>query len=100
MATNDISKHFKITVKNSNGSRTDTTITSDTQFANFAANTLIRNVVKKDLGNSKNYGYAAAMGICLGILIIIIAIIQMVVSKERRGNGKHAKAFEKFKQGR
>ena len=43
MATNDISKHFKITVKNSNGSRTDTTITSDTQFANFAANTLIRN---------------------------------------------------------
>ena len=52
------------------------------------------------LGNSKSYGYAAAMGICLGILIIIIAIIQMVVSKERRGNGKHAKAFEKFKQGR
>lgn len=44
MATNDISKHFKITVKNSNGSRTDTTITSDTQFANFAANTLIRNI--------------------------------------------------------
>lgn len=50
------------------------------------------------LGSSKSYGYAAAMGICLGILIIIIAIIQMVVSKERRGNGKHAKAFEKYKQ--
>lgn len=44
MATNDISKHFKITVKNSNGSRTDTVITSDTQFANFAANTLVRNI--------------------------------------------------------
>ncbi len=50
------------------------------------------------LGSSKSYGYAAAMGICLGVLIIIIAIIQMVVSKERRGNGKHAKAFEKYKK--
>lgn len=49
------------------------------------------------LDSSKNYGYAAAMGVCLGIIIIFIAVIQMVVSKERRGNGKHAKAFKEYK---
>lgn len=50
------------------------------------------------LGSSKNYGYVAAMGICLGFIIILIAIIQMIVSKEKRGNGKHAKAFMDYKK--
>lgn len=50
------------------------------------------------LGSSKNYGYVAAMGICLGFIIILIAIIQMIVSREKRGNGKHAKAFIDYKK--
>jgi len=50
------------------------------------------------LGSSKGYGYAAAMGICLGIIIIFIAIIQMIVSRQRKGGNKYEKEFLDFKK--
>lgn len=45
------------------------------------------------LGSSKSYGYAAAMGIFLGIIIAFISIIEMAFTNERKGGHRHEKAF-------
>ncbi len=45
------------------------------------------------MGTSRSYGYAAAMGVCLGILIAIFSILQIIVTKDRKGGEKHGKAF-------
>lgn len=45
------------------------------------------------MGTSRSYGYAAAMGVCLGILIAIFSILQIIVNKDRKGGEKHGKAF-------
>lgn len=50
------------------------------------------------MGSSKAYGYAAAMGICLGLIIIIVAILQLNLSKERKGGHKHEKGFMDWKK--
>lgn len=52
------------------------------------------------MGSSKTYGYAASMGICLGIIIIFIAIIQLILSKERKGGNKHEKGYMDWKKSR
>ncbi len=52
------------------------------------------------IGNSKGYGYAAAMGICLGLIIIVIAVVQLVVTKERKGGSKHEEKFMAWKKSR
>ena len=52
------------------------------------------------LGSSRSYGYAAAMGIVLGILIILIIVVERILSKLGRRHGKHAKAFADFKKSR
>ena len=40
----------------------------------------------------------SAMAICLGVFIAIISIIQMVITKERKGGNKYAKQFKAFKE--
>lgn len=50
--------------------------------------------------NPKAFGYAAAMGICLGLIIIVIAIVQLIVTKERKGGNKHAEGFRQWKESR
>ena len=50
------------------------------------------------MGSSKAYGYAAAMGICLGLIIIVVAILQLNLSKERKGGHKHEKGFMDWKK--
>lgn len=52
------------------------------------------------LGSSKGFGYAAAMGVVLGLIIIAIAIVQMLVSKGKKGGHKHEKEFADFKKSR
>lgn len=52
------------------------------------------------MGSSKSYGYAAAMGICLGLIIICIAVLQMLLSREKKGGHRHEKAFAEFKKNR
>ncbi len=47
--------------------------------------------------NPMSFGYAAAMGICLGVLIIFVSIIQLILNKERKVS-KHAKKFEAWKE--
>jgi len=49
-------------------------------------------------GSSKSYGFAAAMGICLGVIIIFISIIQLLCSKEKKGGGKREKEFTNWKK--
>ncbi len=44
------------------------------------------------------YGMTSAMAICLGVFIAIISIIQMVITKERKGGNKYAKQFKAFKE--
>ena len=48
--------------------------------------------------NPRTFGYAAAMGICLGLIIIVIAVTQLIVSKERKGGGKRVAQFRKWKE--
>ncbi len=50
------------------------------------------------MGSSKTYGYAASMGICLGLIIIVIAIVQLILSKERKGGNKHEKGYMDWKK--
>lgn len=52
------------------------------------------------LGSSKGYGYAAAMGICLGVIIIGISIVQFVCTKERKGGNRHASGYMAWKERR
>lgn len=52
------------------------------------------------LGSSKSYGYAAAMGICLGIIIAFISITQMAITKDRKGGHRHETAFLDAEQSR
>ncbi len=52
------------------------------------------------MGSSKTYGYAASMGICLGLIIIVIAIVQLILSKERKGGNKHEKGYMDWKKSR
>lgn len=52
------------------------------------------------MGSSKTYGYAASMGICLGLIIIVIAIVQLILSNERKGGNKHEKGFMDWKKSR
>ena len=50
------------------------------------------------LGSSKSYGIAAAMAVCLGIIIAVITAIQMSVTKERKAGNVRAKAFVAWKE--
>lgn len=50
------------------------------------------------LGSSKTYGLAAAMAVCLGIIIAVITAIQMTVTRERKAGNAHAKAFVAWKE--
>ena len=52
------------------------------------------------LGSSKGYGYAAAMGICLGIIIIFISVIELIVTKERKGGHAHEERFVSWQKSR
>lgn len=52
------------------------------------------------MGSSKSYGYAAAMGICLGIIIICIAIVQMIVTRQKKGGNRYAKEYLAYKKHR
>ncbi|HMM01191.1 MAG TPA: sugar ABC transporter permease [Bacilli bacterium] len=67
----------------------------------LASNTPDQNAMKsaiyriQDLlmGSSRSFGYASAMGICLGAIIGFIAVLQMIMTKDRKGGNKHAKAY-------
>lgn len=48
--------------------------------------------------NTKAFGYAAAMGICLGLIIAVIAIVQLVLDKEKKGGHKRAQKFKQWKE--
>ena len=48
--------------------------------------------------NPRAFGYAAAMGICLGLIIIVIAVVQLIVTKDRKGGRKHAEGFRQWKK--
>ena len=48
------------------------------------------------LYGKKMYGSAAAMGFLLGFVIIAIALIQMVVSKEKKGGNKYGRIYEQY----
>lgn len=50
------------------------------------------------MGSAKTYGYAASMGICLGMIIIVVAIIQLLLSKERKGGNKREKGYLAWKK--
>lgn len=50
--------------------------------------------------NPRVFGYAAAMGICLGLIIIVIAVVQLIVTKERKGGTKYAEDFRQWKANR
>lgn len=45
------------------------------------------------MGTSRSYGYAAAMGVILGLIIAIFSILQIVISKEPKKGDKHGKAY-------
>lgn len=67
----------------------------------LASNTPDQNAMKsaiyriQDLlmGSSRSFGYASAMGICLGAIIGFIAVLQMIMTKDRKGGNKHVKAY-------
>jgi ABC-type sugar transport system permease subunit len=50
--------------------------------------------------NPRAFGYAAAMGLCLGAIIIVIAMVQMICNKERKGGNKYATRFKQWQQNR
>lgn len=50
------------------------------------------------MGSTRTYGYAASMGICLGLIIIAVAIVQLVLSKDRKGGNKREKGFMAWKK--
>lgn len=50
--------------------------------------------------NPRAFGYAAAMGLCLGAFIIAISAIQMICSKERKGGKKYAEQFRQWQASR
>ncbi len=52
------------------------------------------------MGSSRSYGYAAAMAVCLGIIIAFITAIQMRVTRERKAGNARAKAFMAWKEQR
>lgn len=49
-------------------------------------------------GSSRSLGYASAMAILLGLIIMSIALVQFIVSKERKGGNAHEKAFIDWKK--
>ena len=44
------------------------------------------------------YGMVSAMAICLGFFIALISIIQMYITREKKGGNKYAKEFVAFKK--
>ena len=52
------------------------------------------------MGSSKGYGYAAAMGLMLGLIIIVIAVIQLRLDKERKVGHKLKDEFDAWKANR
>lgn len=50
------------------------------------------------LGSSRSYGYVAAMGIILGLIIAAISAVQMIATKERQGGNKRVSAFVDWKK--
>ncbi len=48
--------------------------------------------------NPRSFGYAAAMGICLGLIIAVIAAVQLTVGKERKGGSKYVGKFRQWKE--
>ncbi len=51
-------------------------------------------------GSSQFFGYAAAMGILLGLIIGAVSLIQLIVTKERKRGFKHAKAYMVWQKSR
>ncbi|MGI6713953.1 MAG: carbohydrate ABC transporter permease [Bacilli bacterium] len=47
--------------------------------------------------NFQVYGMVSAMAICLGLFIMTISIIQLIVTRERKGGNKHAKEYFSIK---
>lgn len=50
------------------------------------------------MGGTRGYGYVAAMGMILGLIIAGITAVQMTVTKERKGGNKRAEAFVVWKK--
>ena len=48
--------------------------------------------------NSRAFGYAAAMGICLGLIIVLISIVQLIVNKDKKGGNKYVSKFRQWKE--
>ena len=52
------------------------------------------------LGSSKGYGFASAMAIVLGVIIIFISIIQLTLTGDRKGGSKYEKKYMAWKESR
>jgi len=50
------------------------------------------------MGSSRAFGFAAAMGICLGLIIAVISITQIIVTRDTKGGNKHVTAFMAWKK--
>lgn len=48
--------------------------------------------------NPRAFGYAAAMGICLGVIIVVIAMFQLILNKDRKGGDKRVREFKQWKE--
>lgn len=48
--------------------------------------------------NSRAFGYAAAMGICLGLIIVLISVVQLTVNKDKKGGSRHVGKFKQWKE--
>lgn len=48
--------------------------------------------------NSRAFGYAAAMGICLGIIIVMISTVQLVTDRDKKGGNKRVTQFTEWKE--
>lgn len=48
--------------------------------------------------NPRAFGFAAAMGILLGLIIMLITMVQLTVSKDRKGGDKYVKRFKQWKE--
>lgn len=48
--------------------------------------------------NSRAFGYAAAMDICLGIIIIAISVVQLTIDRNHKGGHKRVERFRQWKE--
>ncbi|MFA5235755.1 MAG: sugar ABC transporter permease [Bacilli bacterium] len=74
-------------------------LTSNTPDQN-AVKTAVFIIQEQLLGSSKLFGLAAAMGIMLGIYVMIITSIQLILSRDKKGGHRYENAYVAYEQSR